>query len=60
MQKREHDRKIGGRCEYIEPNIKESCFLYDNDLGNLSKYESDNVISLKPDLQSINNSSKES
>ena len=31
MQKREHDRKIGGRCEYIEPNIKESCFLYDND-----------------------------
>jgi hypothetical protein len=31
MQKREHDRKIGGRCEYIEPNIKDSCFLYDGD-----------------------------
>ena len=31
MQKREHDRKIGARCEYIEPNIKDSCFLYDGD-----------------------------
>lgn len=31
MQKKEHDRKIGSRCEYIEPNIKESCFLYDGD-----------------------------
>ena len=31
MQKVEHSRKIGSRCEYIEPNVKESCYLYDGD-----------------------------
>lgn len=31
MQKVEHERKIGSRCEYIEPNVTESCFLYDGD-----------------------------
>ena len=31
MQKKEHSRKIGSRCEHIEPNIKSSCFLYDGD-----------------------------
>lgn len=32
MQKVEHNRKIGERCDYIEPNITESCYLYDDDL----------------------------
>lgn len=31
MRKVEHDRKIGSRCEYIEPNVTESCYLYDGD-----------------------------
>jgi len=31
MQKVEHSRKIGSRCEYIEPNVKESCYLYEGD-----------------------------
>jgi len=31
MQKVEHSRKIGSRCEYIEPNVKDSCYLYDGD-----------------------------
>ena len=31
MQKVEHDRRTGSRCEYIEPNVKESALLYDGD-----------------------------
>lgn len=31
LNKVDHERKIGSRCEYIEPNVKESCYLYDGD-----------------------------
>ena len=27
LQQVEHKRKVGNRCEYIEPNVKEDCFL---------------------------------
>ena len=27
LQKIEHTRKVGNRCEYIEPNVTESCLL---------------------------------
>ncbi len=31
MNKVQHERKRGSVCEYIEPNVKESCYLYDGD-----------------------------
>lgn len=31
MKKVAHERKRGATCEYIEPNIKDSCYLYDGD-----------------------------
>ena len=31
MRKKEHARKTGARCEYIEPNVKNSAYLYDED-----------------------------
>lgn len=30
LKKVEHSRKIGGVCEYIEPNITEDCMFYEN------------------------------
>ena len=27
LEKVEHNRKVGKRCEYIEPNVKEDCLL---------------------------------
>lgn len=31
MKPNKHSRKIGSRCEFIEPNITESCYLYDGE-----------------------------
>lgn len=31
LEKVEHERRTGSRCEYIEPNVCESAYLYDGD-----------------------------
>tara|TARA_R110002012_G_scaffold34271_1_gene99172 strand:- start:2829 stop:3635 length:807 start_codon:yes stop_codon:yes gene_type:complete len=31
LQKIDNPKRIGDRCEYVEPNVKESCLLYDED-----------------------------